>query len=97
LEGSIKKWKKIVAGKGVDDGSDNCPLCFLFAEGDCEGCPVAEGPGGCGCEESPYHYWADHQDTEHESDFPRKVLCPECKRLAKAELNFLISLRERSK
>ena len=30
LEGSIKKWEDIVAGKRGDRGSRNCPLCREF-------------------------------------------------------------------
>ena len=30
LKGSIKKWEKIVAGTGSDNGYQNCPLCALF-------------------------------------------------------------------
>lgn len=40
LEGAIKKWEKIYAGVGVDEGVDNCPLCELFDDDDCTGCPV---------------------------------------------------------
>lgn len=39
LEGAIKKWEKIYAGVGVDEGVDNCPLCELFDDDDCTGCP----------------------------------------------------------
>lgn len=30
LEGSIAKWRAIVAGEKENDGSDDCPLCQLF-------------------------------------------------------------------
>src|SRR5947209_6256825 len=41
LKGSIAKWEKIVAGTGADGGRADCPLCSLFYEYDCAGCPVA--------------------------------------------------------
>jgi hypothetical protein len=30
LDGSIEKWRKIVAGTGTDEGPDNCPLCQRY-------------------------------------------------------------------
>ena len=42
LEGSIRKWLKIINNKGVDDRSSNCPLCkrFLFLEEDESNRPI---------------------------------------------------------
>jgi len=47
LEGSVRKWRKIVKGTGVDMGIDNCPLCKLYYKPDCtiwsqrcKGCPI---------------------------------------------------------
>jgi len=94
LEGSIAKWQAIVDGNGEDRGARNCPLCQAFltnADGSlCTGCPVYKVTGRTSCSASPYAEWDDHLD-EHES-FPRRVRCPECKKLAQAELSFLQSL-----
>ena len=51
LNGSIEKWEKIVSGKGIDLGQDNCSLCKLFwrMDGACGHCPVAEKTGQDGC------------------------------------------------
>jgi len=88
LEGSIKKWKKIVAGTEKDKSTTNCPLCQEFKN--CKGCPVNLKTHSS-CEDSPYDKWVDHQDTFHlEKD--DKVHCPTCKKLAQEELNFLKSL-----
>jgi len=67
LEGSIKKWERIVEGSGVDQGARNCPLCYLFLSDykgrcnpmswlieECVGCPVAEKIGYPGCANTPY-------------------------------------------
>lgn len=57
MKGSVKKWEKIVAGTGVDLGSNNCPLCEAFHSSDCEGCPVAEITKQPDCEGTPYYAW----------------------------------------
>ena len=60
LEGSIRKWEKIVAGTGVDMADENCPLCQLFENcQDGEGCPV-DNETGDGCAGSPYDDWSKH-------------------------------------
>lgn len=88
LEGSIKKWRKIVAGTGVDEGERNCPLCiaFLHVNENCVGCPVAVRTGKPYCSGSPY------SDYRLASLFGR----PQDELLfqAKREVDFLISLRE---
>ena len=60
LKGSIRKWELIVAGKGVDRGESNCPLCKLFAHAPnyCRCCPVMEETGQESCIGSPYDTWA---------------------------------------
>lgn len=91
LKGSIEKWRAIVEKRGVDDGSDNCPLCSLFWEDAvCNGCPAAVSSTGC-CTETPYVAWYRHQEKKHPSTLDL-IHCPTCTRLAKAELKFLESL-----
>ena len=55
LVGSIIKWDKIAKGKGEDLGWTNCPLCMLFPNTDCRGCPVAEDTGNDLCVGTPYY------------------------------------------
>lgn len=90
LEGSIRKWEAIVAGTGADHGSDNCPLCQMFATNPklrCVGCPVMAMTGALGCENSPYDELESHRDHCEADE------CAECRRLQIAELDFLKSLR----
>lgn len=56
LRGSIRKWTKIVNGTGVDNGSENCPLCKEFLDDSCHGCPVRRLTGKPGCNGTPYNY-----------------------------------------
>jgi len=98
LMGSIKKWEKIVAGTGEDDGTDNCPLCAVFininASRGCDGCPVYVATRGDVCDGSPYIAWLRHVADVHDQGWPCRSEpgCPECKRLAQSELDFLRSL-----
>jgi hypothetical protein len=90
LKGSIKKWEKIAAGKGVDEGPDNCPLCKLFwsENFDCKGCPVSARAGMGGCRGTPYDEWA--LAVEFKDDL--KADTPRLKAIARKELRFLRSL-----
>jgi hypothetical protein len=104
LEGSIKKWRAIVDGTGKDGGATNCPLCQLFepnGENACHGCPVEEATGLAGCRGTPYEEWSDYEPDEggHTGAILDKyaggyyAAPPEARRLAQAELDFLVSLR----
>lgn len=90
LLGSIRKWEKIVSGKGEDKEDENCPLCIMFLDDECTGCPVKLATAS-GCKDSPYKEWSFHFHIDHRGD-SKKVICPECKILAIKELKFLISL-----
>ena len=59
LNGSIRKWEKIVAGTGVDKGWANCPLCKLFIEDNCIECPVMEKSGQPFCKNTPHEKWVE--------------------------------------
>jgi hypothetical protein len=93
LEGSIRKWERIVAGTGSDLGSDNCPLCQLYLRrkqsAPCDGCPVMERTGKPFCAGSPYETWSS---AEEELVSRLTVQSEEDRRLAQAELDFLKSL-----
>ena len=99
LKGSIAKWEAIVAGTGVDDGTDNCPLCQRFnhdnmVKDHCVGCPASKATGQAWCLGSPFAAWTQHQNRVHGSytRHKAKLGCPECARSATAELDFLKSL-----
>ena len=94
LEGSIKKWTAIVRStKAEDRGVRNCPLCQLFFSDYCMGCPVEKKTGVSGCKGSPYIDWIEHMQRIHVlSDYSCHKDCPDCLRLAKAELKFLRGL-----
>lgn len=85
LQGSIAKWEAIVAGNGVDEGPDNCPLCKLFhpsvapddGRQNCDGCPVKAKTGRSYCAGSPYDEYAEGGTSRAQ---------------AKRELKFLQSL-----
>lgn len=82
LRGSIRKWQKIVAGTGKDQGPDNCPLCELFWNNKkCDGCPVAAKTGRGLCAGSPYVDYCDELSTAN----------------ARRELAFLKSLLPKKK
>lgn len=41
---SIKRWKRLAIGKrleGESVGPEQCPLCCLYLEEECKGCPIA--------------------------------------------------------
>ena len=92
LRGSIKKWEKIVAGTGVDQGTYNCSLCALFySDYHCAGCPVAKATGLHLCEGTPYIEWAcPERNGTIRLDSGR--VSARLKRLAQAELDFLKGL-----
>lgn len=95
LEGSIRKWQKIVDGTQGCRGATNCELCQVFLNADakfpCQGCPVRERSGRFGCRGTPYIDWIAEFDWK--SKWPRYANTPARLEAAKAELAFLISLR----
>lgn len=74
--------------------SRNCPLCQLFIENDCKGCPVSDRTGEGGCEGSPYRDWlaATYYDVAIHGQRAQNRQNPEALEAAKAELAFLKSL-----
>lgn len=103
LEGSIAKWENILAGKELDEGSYNCPLCqhychYSIAGNWCQLCPVAIATGDSGCNGSPYKQYSALADKLHvpndgrHHEVDRKT--PKALRtIIQAELNFLKGLR----
>lgn len=101
LQKSIRKWKRIAAGRAASRGIKGCALCHEFRPhytvefGDlCKGCPVMAVTGKDGCEGSPYDVWTSHMENDHGSPRDLKIQddCAMCKEIAIAEYNFLRAL-----
>ena len=88
MEASVRKWDRIIAGKGSDGGVLDCPPCRLFYVLICVGCPIAQYTGKKFCKGSPYIDWYWHQNDVH-GKMLRKVYCPECERLARNMRDFM--------
>ncbi len=91
MQGSIRKWESIVYGGGIDRGGDNCPLCKLFLDGWCDGCPVKGATGDSHCNGTPYStfIWAWEDAVGHDEADEAFVLDDATHNAAKAELAFL--------
>lgn len=87
IRGSIEKWEKIAGGEGVDHGPNNCPLCKLFIDNNCVGCPIFTLTGGIYCDETPYREWYTY--VEQEMDPPYRVFDKHSKEFARQEVAFL--------
>ena len=94
LEGSIAKWQAIVDGTGENQGPQNCPLCWMFRDDECRGCPVRERSGRHYCYGTPYTSFEDLDIAalECQDDDVRKALLVQRGVAAQAELDFLKSL-----
>lgn len=97
LKGSIRKWKLIVDGKGVDNGGDNCPLCQKYREFYCEKCPVMKATEETSCDGSPYENWMWFSVRARKPGLLPKVVDVNTRNAAKAELAFLKSLLPKRK
>lgn len=82
LKGSIRKWQRIVAGTGRDEGPNNCPLCKLFWHAHCQRCPVFKVTELENCGGTPYESWEGW----------KRVKTKEQRHIAQRELDFLKSL-----
>ena len=97
LEGSIRKWKRIVKGKARDKGYTNCPLCQLFdfqhkVEGACIKCPVGQKVNNTSCMSTPFADWDAYRIPKKGKGYDFTEF-PEALKQAKRELKFLKSLR----
>lgn len=93
MESSVRKWERIIEGKGSDGGVLDCPPCRIFYILICIGCPIAEYTGKKFCKGSPYGRWYWHQIEEHDK-IRKKVYCPECLKLATEMRDFMIEIVE---
>ena len=94
LKKSIQKWESIERGIGIDLGSRNCALCDIFLAKLCHGCPVYYFSRRMICNGTPYESWVEHQSATHNGNKATYFVayCPECRDIAKQEVNFLKSL-----
>ncbi|MDM8525149.1 hypothetical protein QUF80_17400 [Desulfococcaceae bacterium HSG8] len=96
MESSVRKWDKIIAGKGSDGGVLDCPPCRIYYMLICVGCPIAEYTGKKFCKGSPYVPWYWHQ-TEVHGHIRKKIYCPECLKLAQDMRDFMAEIVEHMK
>jgi hypothetical protein len=96
MEASVKKWNRIIAGKGSDGGVLDCPPCRIFYMLVCTGCPIAQYTGKKFCKQSPYGPWYRHQMEVH-GRIRKKVYCDECITLATDMRDFMVEIVEHLK
>lgn len=104
LEASIARWEKIATGELYSGGITTCALCDLFWADACKGCPVRERGGAPYCEGTPYESfletWRAYCTANGLSDLQSshaRAKTPELVKLAKAQVNFLKSLRPKKR
>lgn len=88
MEAAVRKWNRILAGKGSDGGVWDCPPCRIYYMLFCVGCPIATYAGKKFCQRTPYGPWYHHQVDDH-GYMIRKIRCPECERLALAMRDYM--------
>ena len=93
MESSVRKWQRIIDGKGTDGGVLDCPPCRIFYMLVCTGCPIAEHTGKRFCKGTPYVDWYWHQNDVH-GKMIKRVYCPECRRLAEKMHGFMVEIVE---
>jgi len=96
MEASVRKWDRIIDGKGADGGVYDCPPCRIFYVLVCFGCPIAQYTGKKFCKGSPYPAWYWHHNDVH-GKIRRKIYCPECLRMATEMRDFMIEIVEHMK
>ena len=97
LAKSIEKWQRIVkelktprrsGWTTLDQGAKDCPLCALYYEKLCVGCPIATDTSHTSCLNTPYQAWLEVK-YYNISEQPRALAA------AQAELDYLIDLQSR--
>lgn len=85
------KWSEIVNGFGVDELSENCPLCSIHG---CDDCCIRVETGRDGCRSTPYASWSQYFSSHGYYRGKRRVISAESYGLALNEYNFLKSLHK---
>ena len=99
IKDSIIKWQNIINGTILDNGRENCPLCIYNTKitGNintaCAVCAIYMDTHQGGCQGTPYTLWYNHKIYDHFTDITG--MCPECIKLAQAELDYLINLKNK--
>lgn len=94
LKDSIKKWERNAAATTPDaykTTPGSCPLCALFHNSGCEGCPVMAATGFTFCSDTPYED-ADRALDRWRSDPEDEDLRSDAHASARDEAAFLRSL-----
>jgi hypothetical protein len=88
---SIEKWKRNAEAETPEEyltGWRDCPLCHLYYEYNCYGCPISKHVNNRGCDDTPYEaaqhlaeYW------EYDPDNPACKLAAQD--AAREEIEFL--------
>lgn len=94
LRQSIDKWERNAVAEHHRDvrmEPQDCPLCDVFQDNRCLGCPVMDATGRFGCWESPYEQ-ADDAHEEWQGDPLDNRLRATFHAAARAEAEFLRSL-----
>lgn len=100
LEASIRHWQENVNAQRAPEAStspEDCALCRMFFRNGmrdaCRGCPVFKKTGKSHCDDTPYDLALPaHENWEH--GYGGIAMRDAFRIAAKAELDFLISLRE---
>ncbi len=69
LRDSIAHWERLASGtSGENEGiyADNCALCGLFIQNECNGCPVKEYSGFDMCQNAPWEDAERALDRAHD-------------------------------
>lgn len=92
LVGSVEKWSRVAYKEMRDRGIRDCPLCTLFHDSNCHGCPIREKAGRSWCNGSPYQKWNAYWDLLYLA--PRVVVTEEEGIMADNMLTFLLDIEE---
>lgn len=97
LVSSISYWEEIVACKKASTGRDGCPLCLIFMETNCQGCPIYISTGKVSCSDTPYNeFYKYAKKTPYFGVAGKVAVCDfESKKLAEKMLEFLQMLLQK--
>lgn len=62
LEESIIQWEAKTNGNPLED--HECPLCDIYDDWNCTGCPIKAETGDTLCVGSPYNKWSEANDNK---------------------------------